>query len=112
MARFEAEMVTLRYAEAAADDQDEAEATALLECGRGVLRFYEAAMAHVPAHPRLSLHRYELSQTEAELGDVSAAVQMMEQSVWALGISHGPSHPLCREAAAWLSDLKESAVSS
>ena len=38
------------------------------------------------------------------------AMDMVEKSSAALMISHGAAHPLYREAAIWLKDLKETAA--
>jgi hypothetical protein len=66
----------------------------------------EAVLAHVPHHPLLALQRYRVSELEAEWGDTSAALALIEQSVAVLSITHGDGHPLCRDATAWREEMR------
>lgn len=102
--RYGAESVTMRIAEGCGDEET------VLHCGRAMLVFLARALAHVPAHPLLSMLRQRLSESEAELGELRVAMDMVEKSSAALMISHGAAHPLYREAAIWLKDLKETAA--
>ena len=100
--RYHAECDGLRRATAAGEDD------VALACARGACAFLEAAVAHVPCHPLLALQRYRLAELEAEVGDgATVALALMERSVAALAVTHGPGHTLHEEAEMWCETLRE-----
>lgn len=78
-----------------------------LESARASLRLLEGALAHVPHHPTTSLQEYRLSELESELGEPAVALHLAERCAHSLLVSHGPDHPLSRDAARWRDELRE-----
>jgi len=76
-------------------------------CCRAAVRFLEATLAHVPAHPLLALQRFTLADLENECGDAAAALEAMEACAAALELTAPTRSSLREQAAARLGEMRQ-----